>query len=182
MQSSTAENFCQEPVPWHHYPWWYFGRLFCVQEHCCHPGKETLALLVCTSQWLKSSGWPAGMKMAVALQALGEHQAKFRASSTACPGRTHSPCHVHCAGVKGECWHLLSGDWQDHLENVATHPCCGNAIWYPVPWFMSEYPNRGVVQVLKCYQKAPSPPTVSILKMCKTYSGTVITGTGSCWH
>lgn len=113
----------------------------CVQECCCHPVKETLALLECTSQWLKCSELPAGVKTAVAMQALGEHQGKLRHISTPCPGRTHSLCDVPQAGFKGGCWHLLSVDWQDHLVSVAAHPHCGNATWYPVPWVYEWIPK-----------------------------------------
>ena len=75
----------------------------CVQDSCCHPGGETLALLDHTSQWLASSGWPAGKKTALVRKALGVHQGKFRDMSTACAGRTHDACVVHHAGFKRGC-------------------------------------------------------------------------------
>lgn len=132
------------------------GACICVEECCCHPVKETLAVLACTSQWLKCSEWPAGVKVAVAMQALGEQQGKLRHSSTACP--VVPVMFIRLALKEGaDTSFLWTGRiiWRMWLPIHIVAILCDTLC----PGFMSEYPNHGVVQVLKCYQEAPNPPT-----------------------
>lgn len=116
----------------------------CVQECCCHPVKETLALLECTSQWLKCSELPAGVKTAVAMQALGEHQGKLRHVSAPCPGRGPLvPVMFIRLALKEDAgtsslWtgRIIWRVWlRIHIVAMLHDTLC--------PGFMSEYPNHG---------------------------------------